>query len=415
VSNVLQGDCVRVLVLNCGSSSVKFQLIETSPELAAAGGDRLLARGSVERIGEGEGRLTYEAPGHPRTAASAAGVDHEQAIRMALASLTDPPHGAIRRLEEIDAVGHRMVHGGESFRESVVIDEAVLTSIQECVPLAPLHNPHNLTGYFASRRLLPHARHVAVFDTAFHQTLPPEAYTYGLPHGLAARYRLRRYGFHGTSHRYLMLRFAELHRSPPEAFNLITCHLGNGCSMCAIQRGRSVDCSLGFTPLEGLLMGTRTGDVDAAAILHLMAWEKFSLERMHTLLNLESGLYGISGISNDVRTLLEHARAGDQRARLALDVFCYRIRKYIGAYYAVLGGADAVVFSAGIGENAPTIRAAVCDPLEVFGIRLDPVKNAGAVGVEMDISADSAPVRAWVIPTNEEVLIARDTVRCLVG
>ena len=386
---------MKVLVLNCGSSSVKFQLIETSPELAAGAQDRRLARGSVERIGE------------------ASVPDHEQAIRLALASLTDPQQGAIRQLEEIQAVGHRMVHGGEHFRESVVIDQAVLKAIEECVPLAPLHNPHNLTGYFASRRLLPNARHVAVFDTAFHQTLPPKAYTYGLPHALAARYRLRRYGFHGTSHRYLMLRFAQIHGSAPAAHRLITCHLGNGCSMCAIEGGRSVDCSLGFTPLEGLLMGTRTGDIDAAAVLHLMGWEKLSLERMDALLNKESGLYGISGISNDVRTLLEEARAGNPRARLALEVFCYRIQKYIGAYYAVLGGADAVIFSAGIGENAPAIRAAVCDPLDALGIRLDPAKNEAAIGLEMDISAAEARTRVWVIPTNEELLIARDTVRCL--
>ncbi len=387
---------MKILVLNCGSSSVKFQLIETSPELAASGTDRLLARGAIERIGE-----------------AAHVPDHEHAIRQALASLTDPQQGAIHGLEEIDAVGHRMVHGGEHFRESVVIDEAVLHAIEECVPLAPLHNPHNLAGYHASRRLLPHARHVAVFDTAFHQTLPPQAYTYGLPHALAARHRLRRYGFHGTSHRYLTLRFAELHRGTPEAFNLITCHLGNGCSMCAVERGRCVDCSLGFTTVEGLLMGTRTGDVDASAVLHVMAWERLGLERMQEILHKESGLYGISGVSNDVRTLLAQAHAGHARARLALDVFCYRIRKYIGAYFAALGGAQAVIFSAGIGENAPEIRAAVCEPLAALGIRLDPAKNARAVALEMDISADDAPVRVWVIPTNEELLIARDTVRCL--
>ena len=387
---------MKVLVLNCGSSSVKFQLIETSPELAAAGQDRLLARGSIERIGE--------SPAVP---------DHEHAIRLALASLTDPHQGALRSLAEIDAVGHRMVHGGERFRDSVVIDDAVLKSIEECVPLAPLHNPHNLAGYHASRRLLPHAPHVAVFDTAFHQTLPARAYTYGLPYELAARYRLRRFGFHGTSHRYLMLRFAQLHHGAPEAFNLITCHLGNGCSMCAIERGRAVDCSLGFTTLVGLLMGTRTGDVDAGAILQLMAWEQLPPEHMHEMLYKQSGLYGLSGVSNDVRILLEHARAGHARARLALEVFCYGIQKYIGAYFAVLGGADAVIFSAGIGERAPEIRAAVCDPLAALGIRLDAEKNTRAVGVEMDISAADAPMRVWVIPTNEELLIARDTVACL--
>jgi len=387
---------VKVLVLNCGSSSVKFQLTETSPELAAAGQDRLLARGLIDRIGE----IAFVP-------------DHEHAVRRALASLTDPQHGALARLEEIDAVGHRMVHGGESFGEAVLIDDAVLNSIEACTPLAPLHNPHNLTGYHASRRLLPHARHVAVFDTAFHHTLPPKAYTFGLPFQLAARYRLRRFGFHGTSHRYLALRFAEIHGSAPEEFRLVTCHLGNGCSMCAIERGRSVDCSLGFTTMGGLLMGTRSGDVDAGAILQLMSWQGLSPERMQEVLYKESGLYGISGLSNDVRTLLEHSRAGHERARLALEVFCYGIQKYIGAYHAVLGGADAVIFSAGIGENAPEIRAAVCEPLAGLGIRLDPARNAQAIGVEMDISAADATVRVWVIPTNEELLIARDTVHCL--
>jgi acetate kinase len=260
---------------------------------------------------------------------------------------------------------------------------------------------------------MPGAAHVAVFDTAFHQTLPPAAYTYGLPYEVCARYKLRRYGFHGTSHRYVALRFAEIHRRPPEDFKLITCHLGNGCSMCAIDRGRSVDTSMGLTPLEGLLMGTRSGDTDPGAVLHLMQWERLDVEQMDSLLNHASGLHGISGVSNDMRTLLESAREGNGRARLAIDVFCYRIRKYIGAYFAALSGADAVVFTAGIGENAPAIRAAACESLEALGIRIDPARNGAALGVEADISADGAATRVWVIPTNEELLIGRDTVRCI--
>ncbi|MGB9606246.1 MAG: acetate/propionate family kinase, partial [Bryobacteraceae bacterium] len=283
----------------------------------------------------------------------------------------------------------------------------------DCVALAPLHNPHNLSGYFASLRLLPHAAQVAVFDTAFHQTMPPKAYTYALPHGLCARYHVRRYGFHGSSHRWMAERYAQLQRRPVEEFKLITCHLGNGCSMCAIEAGRSVDTTMGMTPLEGLVMGTRSGDVDAAAILHLMQWEGLNPERMNALLNKGSGLYGISGISNDMRTLLEHASRGDERAELAIEVFCYRIRKYLGAYYAVLNGADAVIFTGGIGENAPEIRARVCRSLDALGIALDERRNRMAVGCEMDLSADGARTRVWVIPTNEELLIARETVRAL--
>ncbi len=379
---------MKVLVVNSGSSSVKYQLIETSLELMAANRDRMLARGVVDRIGE-------------------AVPNHTEAIRIALAQLTD--HG------EIEAVGHRIVHGGDFFSAPVRMDEGVAERIRECSALAPLHNPHHLSSYFASRELLPAAAHVAVFDTAFHQTLPPAAYTYGLPHEACAKYKLRRYGFHGTSHRYVSLRYAQLQGRPPEDFRLITCHLGNGCSMCAIHRGRSVDTSMGLTPLEGLLMGTRTGDTDIAAALHIMKHDGLTVDEMDSLLNQRSGLLGISGISNDMRTLLAHARDGDSRASLAIDVFCYRIRKYIGAYYAALNGADAVIFTGGIGENQPAIRAAACACLDALGIRIDGERNQAAVGTEAEISADGAATRVWVIPTNEELLIARDTVRCVQG
>ena len=399
---------MKVLVLNCGSSSVKFALIETGD-----GPDATLARGSIEPIGATEGTASCEVPGGHRRVSPASVPDHNRAIRLALEMLADPEIGPIGGWEEIEAVGHRMVHGGDRFQEPAVVTKAVVRAIQDCVALAPLHNPHNLSGYFASRGLLPHAAHVAVFDTAFHQTLPPKAYTYALPHGLCARYRVRRYGFHGTSHRWMAERYAELQGRPVEEFKLITCHLGNGCSMCAIEGGRSVDTSMGMTPLEGLVMGTRSGDVDAAAVLHLMQWEQLSVERMDALLNKGSGLYGISGISNDMRTLLEHAARGDERAGLAIEVFCYRIRKYIGAYYAVLNGAAAVIFTGGIGENAPEIRRRVCESLDALGIRLDQQRNRAAVGREADLSAEDARTRVWVIPTNEELLIARETVRAL--
>ncbi|MCS7313875.1 MAG: acetate kinase [Bryobacterales bacterium] len=399
---------MKILALNCGSSSVKFALVE-----AGEGAPRILARGHVEPVGSREGAAVCEEPGAPRRLRIVALPDHDHAIRAALEMLVEAEAGIIRTREEIEAVGHRMVHGGDRFREPALITQEVVRVIQDCVPLAPLHNPHNLKGYFACASLLPHAAHVAVFDTAFHQTMPAKAYTYALPQDLCERYRVRRYGFHGASHRWLAERYAELHGRPMGDFKLITCHLGNGCSMCAIEGGRSVDTSMGMTPLEGLVMGTRAGDVDAAAVLRLMQWEGLSIERMDALLNKGSGLYGISGISNDMRTLLEQAARGDGRAELAIEVFCYRIRKYLGAYYAVLDGAHAVIFTGGIGENAPEIRARVCRSLDALGIRLDEQRNRAAIGREMDLSAEGARTRVWVIPTNEETLIARETLRAL--
>ena len=382
---------MKVLVLNSGSSTLKYQLFETSLELMAANQDRMLTRGIVDRIGD-------------------AVADHTAAVGIALRRLTDGPVG---NLEEIQAVGHRIVHGGDYFSQPVRIDDSVVERIRECAVLAPLHNPPNLSTYEACRERMPGAAHVAVFDTAFHQTLAPAAYTYGLPYEVCARYKVRRYGFHGTSHRYVALRFAQIQRRPLEEFKLVTCHLGNGCSMCAIDRGRSIDTSMGLTPLEGLLMGTRAGDTDLGAALYLMQWEKLDTGQMDALLNHSSGLAGISGVSNDMRTLLESAGQGNPRAQLAIDVFCYRIRKYIGAYFAALNGADAVVFTAGIGENAPAIRAQACESLDALGIRIDPARNASARGVEAEISAAGAATGVWVIPTNEELLIGRDTVRCL--
>ena len=404
---------MKILVLNCGSSSLKFQLIETSPEQIAENRDRLRARGEVERIGSDDARITCDVAGH-KTETARPIPGFEDAIREVLETLKTA-EGASVRLEEIEAVGHRVVHGGERFRQSVRIDEAVVREIESCSELAPLHNPHNLKGYVSARKLLPSAVHVAVFDTAFHQTLPPHAYLYGLPYVCYTRDRIRRYGFHGTSHRYVSRRFAQLHSAKPEAFKLITCHLGNGCSVCAIDRGKSVDTSMGFTPLEGLVMGTRSGDLDPGAVLHLAKDAAMDGHSVDSMLNERSGLLGISGVSNDMRDLLGAREQGNPLARLAIEVFCYRVAKYIGAYFVVLGGADAIIFTGGIGENAKAIRAEICASLGALGVRLDPQKNEQTASVEREIGGEAAVPPVWVIPTNEELLIARDTLRCVLN
>lgn len=367
---------MKILVLNCGSASVKYQLFDL-------GQDRALGRGTIEDI-----------------------ASYDTAVRRAIDDVVSDP-------DEIAGVGHRVVHGGDRFTQAVLFSDTVAREIENISHLAPLHNPLNLCGYRAARAALPECPHVAVFDTAFHQTIPPHAYIYGLPYDFYRRYALRRYGFHGTSHRYIAQRFAHLNGGAPEEFKLITCHLGNGCSVCAIDGGRSIDTSMGFTPLEGLIMGTRGGDIDAGALLHLMECEGMDVARARNVLNRESGLRGISGISHDMRQLLARAAAGDERARLAVEVFCYRARKYIGACFAALNGAHAVVFTGGIGENAGPVRARICESLDALGIRLDPERNAAAGGREMDISAAGAATRVWVIPTREELMIARETAAVL--
>jgi acetate kinase len=407
---------MKVLVLNCGSSSVKFQLIETDEELARERTDRALAKGLVENIG-GTAVVTYERFGARPTKETAEILEHKVAVERSIALLTDPQKGVIRDRSEIAAVGHRVVHGGERFKSSVRFDDDVLEGIEACFEMAPLHNPPNVRGYRAAVAVLPDVPHVAVFDTSFHQTMPPEAWVYGIPYVLYERHGIRRYGFHGTSHRFVSRRTARLLGRPADDpdLRLITCHLGNGCSVAAVKGGRSVDTSMGFTPLEGLVMGTRCGDIDPAALPHIAAREEIGLAEVNSLLNKHSGLLGISGLSNDMRTLLEAEASGNARARLAVDVFCYRLRKYIGAYLAVLGGADAVAFAGGIGENAAAIRARACASLEPLGIRLDPEKNASARGVDTEISAEGSKVRVFVVPTNEELLIARDTFRIVSG
>jgi acetate kinase len=404
---------MNVLVLNCGSSSVKFQLIETTPEQMAARSDRRLARGSVERIGEPEPRLTARLGDNPSESKAVKAQNHGAALDAAFEWMMTL--GALKHKDEIQGVGHRVVHGGEYFNRSVVIDDAALLRIRACNDLAPLHNPRNLEGYAASRERLPNAIHVAVFDTAFHQTLPPHAYLYGLPWAWYEGAHIRRYGFHGTSHRYLMSRFSALSQSSPDRLKLITCHLGNGCSVCAIDRGKSIDTSMGFTPLEGLLMGTRAGDLGAGAVLYILQLFSMSPQEAETILNQKSGVLALSGVSEDMREVLKASAEGNARARTAVDVFCYRVARYVGAYFVALGGADALIFAGGIGENATQVRSQICRLLSALGVVLDDEKNSEARSIEMKITRPESRLGVWVIPTDEELLIAHDTLQCILG
>ena len=392
---------MRVLVINCGSSSVKYQLFEMDSE-------RLLARGIVEKIGEEVSVVSHTADGH-QVRYEAKVPNHEEAFSHIRKALMEGEGAVLSSPEDIDAIGHRVVHGGEAFVESTLITDEVIAAIEEFCDLAPLHNPPNLVGIRLAAKVFPGRRHVAVFDTAFHQTMPKRSYVYALPYDLYKEGRIRRYGFHGTSHRFVSQRAAEILGIEREVFNCITCHLGNGCSMAAIKGGKCVDTSMGLTPLEGLVMGTRSGDIDPAIIFHLARQEGMSLDDIDKLLNKKSGLLGISGLSNDCRTLLG-AAATNERAKLALEIFCYRVRKYVGAYLAVLGHTDAVVFTGGIGENAAAIRAQALEGLDELGIALDPEANRAAVGREARISSSDSRIAVLVVPTNEELMIARDTV-----
>jgi acetate kinase len=396
---------MKILVLNCGSSSVKYQLIDIEKTY-------VLAKGMVSRIGMSGAMVSHKPHDRPEVTVSGEILDHIMAVEYVIAMLLSPNHGVIRDKLEIEAVGHRVVHGGEKFPDSVLIDSEVMQVLRECIELAPLHNPHNIRGINACIRLLPGVPEVAVFDTAFHLKMPPYAYIYGIPYVLYKRYAIRRYGFHGTSHFYVSRRAARLMNRPIEELNIITCHLGNGASMSAVKGGVSIDTSMGFTPLEGLLMGTRSGDLDPAIILHVMAREELSLNEANTLLNKHSGLQGISGVSGDMRDIIKEIEKGNSSAQLALDVYCYRIRKYIGAYAAVLGGLNALVFTAGIGENSALIRKKCCENLEFLGIKIDDEKNDQAGGPQADeIQTDESLVKVFRIPTNEELVIALDTKR----
>ena len=408
---------MNVLVLNCGSSSVKFQLIATDLDLIAQNADRRLAKGTIERIG-GEAIIRLQVEGHDTQRSTASLRDINAAVDFIARWAASPESGIeeIKSIGDIQAVGHRVVHGGERFKNSVLITDEVVKAVEDCIELAPLHNPANLTGISATHKLfgagLPQ---VAVFDTAFHQTLPDHAFLYALPYQLYRRYRLRRYGFHGISHRYVAYRYRVMRNIAREATNIITLHLGNGCSATAISAGNSIDTSMGLTPLEGLVMGTRSGDLDPAIIEFIAAKEGLSTREIETLMNKQSGLLGISGLTSDMRELLAEAREeNDRRSELAIEIFCYRARKYIGAYLAAMNGADAVVFAGGIGENSPEVRARICDGLQWIGIELNEELNQSHTGGrEGLISKEGSRPAVYVIPTDEELLIARDTVRCV--
>ena len=394
---------MNVLVLNCGSSSVKYQLILVDER-------RWLARGSVERIGMAAATLTNLRHDGDEIKIAGEIVDHTSAIEYILAVLLSRNHGVIGDKSDIHAIGHRVVHGGETFSDSVLIDEAVTKRVRDHIELAPLHNPHNLRGIAACQANLPGTPQVAVFDTAFHQKMPRKAFLYGIPYSLYSQYKIRRYGFHGTSHLFVAGRAAEMLGRPLSELKMVTCHLGNGCSMAAILNGTSVDTSMGFTPLEGLLMGTRTGDIDPSIILYIMGKEGLSLSEASTLLNKHSGLQGISGVSSDMREIIEEMQSGDKKATYAFDVFTYRITKYLGAYAAAMGGLDTVVFTGGIGENSADVRRAATAGLEFLGVEIDEEANRSEEP-EKIISPTGARVATLVIPTNEELVIALDTMQ----
>lgn len=392
---------MAILVLNCGSSSVKYQLFRIKLQ-------DVLAQGIVSSIGSSTAQITHHQAGAKAETLRIEVTDHAHALDYILHKLTNPKTGILKDKKEINAVGHRVVHGGAQFARSVVINDRAKEGIRDCFKLAPLHNPHNMEGIAACDKLLPGTMQVAVFDTAFHQTIPAHAYTYGIPLELAEKHHIRRYGFHGMSHQYVAGQAAAIMDVNIDALKIITCHIGNGCSMTAINRGKSVDTSMGFTPLEGLLMGTRCGDIDPAIPLFLTRAVHMKSDEVERLLNESSGLRGISGVSNDMRLLETEADKGNKQAQLAIDVFCYRIKKYIAAYFGVLNGADAVVFTAGIGQNSPYIRKRCCTGLDALGIVIDDSLNKFAGGNAQCISSSASEVKIFSIPTNEELVIARE-------
>ncbi len=390
---------MNILVLNCGSSSLKYQLIDMNNE-------NVLAKGLAERIGIEGSKLIHEPAGKNKYAVETKMDDHTAAVKLVIDSLLSKEHGVISSIDEVSAIGHRVVHGGEHFAGSVIITDEVKKALEECSDLAPLHNPPNLIGIRACETLMPGKPQVGVFDTAFHQTMPEKAYLYAIPFELYEKYKIRRYGFHGTSHRFVSQEAATLLNKSYDSLKIITCHLGNGASVCAIDGGKSVDTSMGFTPLEGLAMGTRSGDLDPAIISFLMEKEKLSVKEVENILNKKSGVLGLSGVSSDFRDI--EGALPEKRAAIALDVFAYRVAKYVGEYAAALNGVDAIVFTAGLGENSASTRAAICNYLGYLGVSLDEEKNK-LRGKAIDISTADAKTRVLVVPTNEELVIARDT------
>jgi len=392
---------VKVLVINCGSSSLKYQVFDMDAE-------KTLAKGIAERIGMGNSIIKHETSEGKKNVIDENLPDHENALELVLQALVSPKHGALKKIEEINAVGHRVAHGGHYFSSSVMITKEVKEKIRDLFELAPLHNPPNLVGIEAMERLLPGVKQVAVFDTAFHQTMPKYAYLYGLPYEYYEKYKIRKYGFHGTSHKYVAQRAGELLGRPWETLKIISCHLGNGASITAIKDGISLENTMGFTPLEGLIMGTRSGDIDPAIVSYIMEKENLNIEEMSDLLNKQSGVLGISGISSDFRDLEDAGLHGNERAQLAIEMFVHDVKLHVGAYTAILEGLDVLVFTAGLGENSIEVRKMICAEMDTFGITIDEEKNK-IRGKEAEISLEGAKTKVLVIPTNEELMIARDT------
>lgn len=396
---------MKILVINCGSSSLKYQLIDMADE-------SVLANGLVERIGIEGSQLKHQKGSEPKVEIVVAMKDHKDALTQVMNALTHKDYGAIADLSEINAVGHRVVHGAETFAQSTVITDAVKKALEDNIELAPLHNPPNLLGIQVCEELLPNIPQVGVFDTSFHQTMPKSSFLYPLPYEYYEKHRVRRYGFHGTSHKYVSQRAAALLGKNLEDLKIVTCHLGNGASLAAVEYGKSIDTSMGFTPLEGLAMGTRSGDIDPAILSFVMAKENLNIEEMTNVLNKKSGVLGLSQVSSDFRDIEDAAKEGNEKAQIALDVFHKRVKKYLGAYMAEMNGADAIVFTAGLGENSAASRAEILKDMDFFGIRLDEQKN-NVRGKETIVSADDSKVKVLVIPTNEELMIARDTLELI--
>jgi acetate kinase len=397
---------MKIIVLNCGSSSIKYQLFDMAKK-------EVLAKGLVDKVGLHGSYIKHERSNGDSVKLEGEIIDHQVGIEYVLGILTSKTRGNLKSFDEIDAVGHRVVHGGEKFKDSVLITTEVIDNIKDCIDLAPLHNPPNLKGIYAIQEILPNVPQVAVFDTAFHQTMPKYAYMYAIPYSLYVKYSLRRYGFHGTSHRYVSHRACEILKKDICELKIITCHLGNGASITAVDCGKSVDTSMGLTPVEGLIMGTRTGDLDLGVLTHVMQKEEIDLQTANTLINKHSGMLGITGISSDMREIEAAALKNDERAILGLEMYNYRIRKYIGAYSAVMGGLDVVVFTGGVGENSPSTRREVCENFEYLGLKFDESKNKDLRAKEAIISQDSSKVTVIVVPTNEELMIAEDTERII--
>jgi len=402
---------MKILVLNCGSSSIKYQLIDMSHNAD------LLAKGLLERIGMENAELTHQPKNKDKFKLVKNIPDHQTGINLILLTLKDPVHGVIKDEKEIYAVGHRVAHGGENFKGSVKVDNFVKKDIERLFELAPLHNPANLRGILCIEAILPNVPQVAVFDTSFHQSMEPFAYLYGIPYEYYEKYRVRRYGFHGTSHKFVAQKACDILGLNIEKINIITCHLGNGASVAAIKKGKSVDTSMGFTPVEGLLMGTRCGDIDLGITLFLAEKEDLSMKNTNDLFNKRSGMLGVSGVSSDMRDIEKAAEGGNERAKIALQMFDYRVKKYIGSYAAAMGGVDLIIFTGGIGENACELREGVCKDMEYMGIQFDHKKNKGLRGVDAVISKDESKVKVMVVTTNEELVIATDTynIVCCVG